>query len=339
MLLDSLRIKNFQAHEDFGIAFDAGVTAIVGPTDSGKSSVIRAIRWLATNEPSGEEFVRWGSSGSQVRLKLSSGVSVVRERGGENIYKLDGKEFRAFGNGVPPEIQSALGLADINFQGQYDSPFWLSSTAGEVARSLNRIVNLEIIDSVLSKLVAGARKSRAEYDSVKERRRQLKDRVEEWQFATDLDKELSELERANEAILEAGSSVNELTDLLGRLKGSRFVNESCAKIARAGDGALESWARHEKLSSSVLRLRAVVDQLRRLASVPRVPPNCLAVLEESESSRRVAAGSYDCLKNMIDDVKGARLAAKRLQDELVPLQADYTERLGDSCPLCGQAIR
>lgn len=54
-----LRIQNFQAHKDTTIEFDR-ITTIVGPSDIGKSAVLRALKWVAKNEPNGTSFVRDG---------------------------------------------------------------------------------------------------------------------------------------------------------------------------------------------------------------------------------------------------------------------------------------
>lgn len=44
-----LRIQNFQAHKDTTIEFDR-ITTIVGPSDTGKSAVLRAFKWVEKNE-------------------------------------------------------------------------------------------------------------------------------------------------------------------------------------------------------------------------------------------------------------------------------------------------
>lgn len=54
-----LRIQNFQAHKDTTIEFDR-IATIVGPSDIGKSAVLRALKWVAKNEPKGISFVRDG---------------------------------------------------------------------------------------------------------------------------------------------------------------------------------------------------------------------------------------------------------------------------------------
>ena len=60
-MIKEISIKNFQSHKDSHIELSDGVNIIVGASDSGKSSLIRAIKWLATNRPSGESIrSTWG---------------------------------------------------------------------------------------------------------------------------------------------------------------------------------------------------------------------------------------------------------------------------------------
>ena len=56
--LKQITLKNFQSHKDSTIQLDRGLNAIIGPSDSGKSAIIRAIKWVLYNEPSGDFFIR-----------------------------------------------------------------------------------------------------------------------------------------------------------------------------------------------------------------------------------------------------------------------------------------
>src|SRR5205085_9883685 len=49
--ITELEIKGYQSHEDTKIAFTGGLNAIVGPSDSGKSAILRALRFVLYNEP------------------------------------------------------------------------------------------------------------------------------------------------------------------------------------------------------------------------------------------------------------------------------------------------
>ena len=55
-MFKGLEIENFESHKDTQIDFDNGVNAIIGTSDSGKSSIRRAIEWAIHNRPQGFGF-------------------------------------------------------------------------------------------------------------------------------------------------------------------------------------------------------------------------------------------------------------------------------------------
>ena len=60
-MIKKLNILNFQSHKDTSLSFAPGVNVIVGASDSGKSAIIRALRWLIWNRPVGDAFrSHWG---------------------------------------------------------------------------------------------------------------------------------------------------------------------------------------------------------------------------------------------------------------------------------------
>lgn len=152
-MIRSVELTNFQKHAKRLVEFDPQLTVLVGDNAAGKSTILRAIRWVVTNRPSIKEVVRWGNKVVKVTLRLSDHV-VYREAGktaGDSGYKVgDGELYRAVGAGIPEAVSNALAMSEVNFQGQIDRPFWLSDSAPEVARTMNRVVDLDIIDTSLA---------------------------------------------------------------------------------------------------------------------------------------------------------------------------------------------
>lgn len=173
-MISRLRIRGFQAHRDLDLRLSPGATTIVGPTDAGKSAVLRALRWAALNLPAGDAHVRRGSRRADVLL-VADGRRVRRIRGrGQNCYRVDGKVLKAFGAAPPAEVSRLLRVGPANFQGQHEAPFWLSKSAGEVSRELNAVVDLGVIDQTMKKLEGAARAAAAEGRVVGERREEAR---------------------------------------------------------------------------------------------------------------------------------------------------------------------
>ncbi|MGE5404812.1 MAG: AAA family ATPase [Candidatus Saccharibacteria bacterium] len=163
--IKSIRLKNFQSHRDSSFELSPGLNIIVGPSDQGKSAVIRALRWVMYNEPRGAAFIRSGESRTEVKIVLSNGTVVERirdESGKVNRYLLEvpGEEpqvFERFNKEVPLEIRKALGISklvvdrdrslEINLSRQLEGPFLMEESGATRSKVLGRVANLHIIDA------------------------------------------------------------------------------------------------------------------------------------------------------------------------------------------------
>lgn len=163
--IKKLSLRNFQSHRESDFEFLPGLNIIVGPSDQGKSAIIRALRWLIYNEPRGTGFIRAGEARCQVAVEMSTGVRVerIREESGKMnryILEIPGEEpmvFERFNKEVPLEIRQALGInklvidrdrsIEINLSSQLEAPFLMEESGANRSKVLGRIANLHIIDA------------------------------------------------------------------------------------------------------------------------------------------------------------------------------------------------
>ena len=149
MLLKKLRVLNYQSHRDSELEFSPGVNVILGDPQSGKSALLRAFMWLATNRPLGGRFrSTFAGKGEDTVVSAEFGDhAVTHTRGpGGSTYYVDGESFRGFGDGVPDAVLRALNLNDLNVQPQLEPFFLITSSPQEIARAINRITRLEKVD-------------------------------------------------------------------------------------------------------------------------------------------------------------------------------------------------
>lgn len=242
-MIKSIRLRNFQAHDDTTIEFHDGVNAITGKTDSGKTSCIRALKWVLTNRPSGTSIVNHNAfvDGKQIAPCIVTIVTdkaiIEHERDAKyNRYTVNGQVFDAVGTDVPEEVQAALNLDDINIQYQLDMPFLLTETAGEVGRILNKLVKLDDIDSTLRNINSYAKSKNAEKKRVEYELEQVTAEIE----AIDLE--------GITTLVETGELVEELIDTMG--EKCRKIHDLSLNISRLQETLAEN--RVQLASASLL---------------------------------------------------------------------------------------
>jgi len=338
-MLTKLDISDFQAHKHLVIDLDPGITTIVGSSDVGKSAILRALRWLATNKPGGEAFIRNGAEETRVKLTVD-GHTIARTRGKGNTYHLDGTLLEAFSSSVPDEVTKILNLADINFQAQHDSPFWFSETAGEVSRQLNAIVNLGAIDQVLAwfgtqqrDLAAKERVLTGQLEVAKADRERLKPIKE-------VDAALAELEAETSRISETLVRRTVLGDLVAAVMECGRRSESALKSLSAAKTVVLAGSAWAELDQKRIQLEILVKSLGELkARASRPVPN-LAPLEARYKAWQDGLAARKPLAELVWQLKDLTDTAQVTREEAAELHQRLEKELeGKECPLCGQKIK
>lgn len=154
-MIQKLHIKNFQSHKDSELIFSEGINIITGQSNNGKTAILRALGWVITNRPQGIAFKSSFSDKKDtcsVALTID-GQGIIREKNNSiNSYKVGSSLFTTIGNDVPSEVISAINVSDINIQGQFEKHFLITESPGEIGRTINKIVKLEDIDTLISSL-------------------------------------------------------------------------------------------------------------------------------------------------------------------------------------------
>ena len=163
-------LENFQSHVKTTIepAPPGQLTVITGASDSGKTVILRALRWAFNNQPQGNDFIRVGASFARAAVDYESGHTVIRERTkATNRYKIVGagaepQVFEGFNNNVPLEVQEITGVRpvkigdlelNLNLAEQLQGPFLGSAISGGArAKVLGKLAGTEEIDYAAKQL-------------------------------------------------------------------------------------------------------------------------------------------------------------------------------------------
>lgn len=215
-MIPSITLENVQSHKKTTIEFHPGINLITGASDCGKSAVIRGLQWWALNSCNWRELQRHDTLSTSVEAK---GVKKFRSDS-LHYYEMGGQKYKALRTDVPTEIQAAIGLTSDNFQEQHAPYFLISDSAGDVARKLNAVGDLQIIDLSLKGARAKVKEANTEEKYLKGELQKVTDKVEELQWAVEADVEYTEIES-----LQAESASIEIAPLtaaiskIGKLQG------------------------------------------------------------------------------------------------------------------------
>jgi exonuclease SbcC len=150
-MIREIELINFQGHGHSVLALSPGLNVITGPSDNGKSSIIRAIRWVLQNRPQGDGICKHDTDETRVIIRTDNHVIERFRKGRDNCYVLDGKVFRAMRGGVPEEIVQALNISSACLQSQHDIHYLINLSPGEAAKHVNELADLSEIDSSIKK--------------------------------------------------------------------------------------------------------------------------------------------------------------------------------------------
>jgi exonuclease SbcC len=347
-MLEKLTLKNFQAHKKTEIEFTPGVNVIVGPSDRGKSSIIRALQLIFFNRPGGKAYIRHGAKECRVGLEMASGdiLSRVRTKS-KNYYQVNNDDpLKAPGRDVPKEITDICNMQEINFQGQHDSPFMLAETAGECGRMLNRCVDLTAIDTVLNglntKKRAATNKLQASAEVIESQQvacskyadvgRMKEDSLLIQTSADALQAEQRKVAPMATAIMRFDTLAQELELLPHPAKALK------ALVVLEGD-AERLAEQQQKAYNIAAQVRVASIAVRKLGELARVEKALKNITAIDKDTMKLAQGQSHTveLSREIMLVADRTEAVALLSKEENELKEELQELMGDACPLCGKA--
>lgn len=238
-------LENFQSHKYTEIEFDQYLNVIVGPSDHGKTAIIRALKWALFNEPSGDFFIREGEKECSVTVIFSDNTKVKRSRSkSKNAYYLydkKGKEmiFEGFGTTVPQEIINKTSMRkieldssqsnSINISEQLEGPFLLSEKNATRANAIGRLVGVHIVDDALKDTLKDIRNLNMKKKSYEDVLKKLEKDLIEYDYLEDLVKKVQQIEKLKHYIYNSQLKLNKLSEILTDLnkleKDIRLVEE------------------------------------------------------------------------------------------------------------------
>jgi len=337
-MISKIQIKNFRIHKDLEIELGSGVTTLIGESAEGKSNLIRSIKFVALNKPSGDKMINWDADSVIVRVTVD-GKKAIRKKGKiGNIYKYDKKEYKAFGNEVPPAIVELFNLSEINFQGQFEEPFWFCKTAGEVSRALNKIVNLNIIDKTLKNIASVISSDNSEIKVYEKQLEASKEKVEELSYVDAMDKDFQTIETLQSDIDENARGLVVLAKLVESGSKYRATVKNASDQVVLGKIAIEKEAEYRIITNSVKSLSKLLKSGRRYNKIIKNKPPDIEPLKKLLSDYQEISDNRIELKNLLTKFGKYNHEIDLWQTRKKDLEWEIKELGIKFCKECGQPI-
>lgn len=316
--VERLYIQNFQSLADVDLELGP-LTVLVGPSNSGKSAVLRAVRAAVHNVSRPDVIVRRGKTKATIALgpfNLSGfpedAFVLVFERGKSlsryTIKRANGDPlvYAKAGTTVPDDIAKIIRIAevegeDLNFALQHDRPFLLDAPATKVAKVLGDLTGI----NVLFEAVREANRRRLEVVSkLKVRRADVEELHERAAAYEDVGAQHERVRKAEDAYWEAAR-----------------VNTRIEGLAR--------------LIDVVEKAEAVLAEMSELPPVPSLD----AIDAKVEWMRGLITAASD-LEKWLGEIDTAETNIGAFDYDIEQLERAYHEALEAEgvCPTCGQAV-
>ncbi|WP_044642790.1 AAA family ATPase [Risungbinella massiliensis] len=239
-----LTIENFQSHRFTELTFHPGLNVFVGPSDSGKSAILRALRWVLFNNPRGTEMIRDGANRAQVTLELTDGTKIIRTRGKSinryTLCRLDQEELvlEGFGSDVPKEIVDAHGIRPIRLEkqeiflqvgSQLEGPFLLSESGGTKAKVIGMISGAQLIDQAIKGTGTDRNQLQTRSRFLEEQKQSYEAKLTPYEPLEKLGEQLDQLEARYQNLVDLESrlqSLREIQRIYGEIKQEQLTEKS-----------------------------------------------------------------------------------------------------------------
>lgn len=356
-VLKALQLDYFQSHKDTIIEFHEMLNVIVGTSNYGKSSIVRAIRWIVENQPHSDWLSWFAGRGQECSsaMEFSDEAWVLRMRkGAENTYahsNAPDDPLHGFRKDVPPQVQEVLQMDSRNIKSQHDPYFMFQETPGEVARMLNRVVGNDDINKFFKRVDSIIDTSQREKNRVET---DIKTKQEKLASLKWLDKALErvhKIEALNTQITECKNKRHRLETLLSDISDQQSVKKQCIEF-------LEIEPRVKKIKNlldekaTITQKRIRLDALTKAVNsdteyvqaaksfIDGIQPICNKInalftqLQDTRSKRQD-------LEKIVNDIATAKTSSQKLSQQLKKQNSDYIVLMKSAkiCPWCHHSTK
>lgn len=350
-MIKKIKIKNFQSHKNSELLLHKGVNVIVGSSDSGKSAIIRALKWVVFNKPKGDGYRNWEGGDTEVTLETEQSKITRLKSNTENKYFLENRKgtlvFAAFGHDIPKEISDELNIEEVNLQTQSDSPFLISNTSGEVAHHFNKMAGIDKIDYARQKIQSRLNQVTSNIQRKTEQRTELRKSISEFDYLDDLEIKVDDIGKQENLINKDEEKIKNLNKIKSEITDKNNKIQYLEKYIKAEILLNKITALLETKKELNQQIHSIQNQIKKLSFLDKQMSD-LKDIEKGESlvddlmkiasmrnEKNKQSSDLNYLMEKIiyaDELIEKRKTKNQEQEQL------YKENMKGNCPLCNSKL-
>lgn len=351
-MIKQLEIKNFQGHKFTSMKFSPGVNIIKGRSHSGKTSIVRAIKWAILNRPRGESFRSWFAGKAETLVTIDFGENfIVRGKGKTtNYYKVNDTTLEAMRADVPDEVQAVTMMNDLNFHSQHDPYFLIQETPGLVAKKLNEVVGLEVIDETMSRVNKLINTNEYDLKSAQEKSISIEEDLKAFNHLEEYEskvKEFDVLYKQSKSLDIKIQSIKQAVVEIKELRGNIELLEGWLTVEGKLDEVKDLLQSTQKQLKQIDLLKRLVNSLHvekgKIFHYSKKLPlyEKIQQLREAIKDVKRLETQSKIISNTMQSIKRERNTISIQDKQIASLQNTYDQLLKQEgvCPLCKQKIQ
>lgn len=314
-------IENYQAIKKAELDFDKGLTVIVGSSNNGKSSIIRAIE-AAINNKGGSDFINYGSDRCLVTIEDGDDKVVwsKNRNSTKSYYDINGQVLNKIGQKQIEDVGKTLNMPEVvvnndkfrlNFWKQLDFPFLVGKTHYQLFDFISKSKDQEIMANLLNETTEKNKDNKKELSEVNT---QINTRTKD---IADIEEQIKKLEKYEDFDLE------------------RF--EKLVQVVRQIKAAVQEYEelpeKIEEQERSIAKLQEDVNKKQDIFSKTEHLFEEIANLEPTVQKIKSSLEEVDSIESKISKAKeGIRQIEESVEKESRALESF------DVCPFCHQPL-
>ena len=324
--IKSVRIQNFQNHQDTFFELKPGLNIFTGSSDNGKSAISRSLH-LAFLDYFRKYDVREGQKNAKVTITFNNGDWYSRTKGDTNEieYQREGQQVvkhSRFSKSIPQDVTEFLGYIPKTLSGalplaNQEEKFFLITLSDEaLPKEISRLLGIDDLEEAASLLGSEVNKISVDIKRVSGEIENLKEKLEPYE---DLDEKIKNLNEFKNLISEYEALDKEISE----------INDLCAEYQKIGKQYTDCKAEKEKsealfqfLSDSIPVLEK---QFNEISDGLILNENILKTREQFKITKEKYNIFYEIAEGEIGTLISGCVNEHTILDEIINLDNDFNE--------------